>query len=1153
MDNNLDAAIYVLHIGNGIEFDWTWEGALAFRPSEMLEMENISDIDHFLESGGGVSQQNNQIAWFGEVVEVNEAKGDIYISAPDSEQPPCTGSFFIRPFEFLETLHTIYSDSNFANIRLNLPGRLMACKESQHSSASYSSNLSIPALTEVWRHSWGILWGPPGTGKTYTIGQQVATCLSDPSERVLVISTTNKATDEVALKIGQAANSSQIASKRLLRIGKNANYERFRDKGLEVMLSGSETELLRSVVQLRHQLKKAQGYEERAKIRQELQRLIQAIKDRALDVFLSSNYQVVIATAFRALTLLKEDSVRKMVEEGYAPFTSVIIDEAGLLSRATTAALSLLAARRVLLVGDPKQLAPISKMSRVLPTVEATWLARSGLSHLNRAMDLPAAVHLLTKQYRMHPDIRRVVSEYQYDGQLEDANEVKQPFSLTQFFEKQQRRAIWYVLDEEGKDLPSIRAERGPANRSWVRPITPAIMGKLLLYQRFREKKCLFISPFAAQAKAISAFLAEQKADNWEASTVHSQQGAEAEIVIFDTVNASSTAWPTDEWKRLVNVGISRAKEVLIVLASRAEMRQQFLRPLADLLTPYIARSSRQGIHFDLVKVTQEYQAPVALLENTELLGNQISARKLLRPVLSVEQQRLSGFRMDGKPRLVRGVAGSGKTMVLANWLTQVVQNLDPGSEDTIWVVYANDALKNLIENNIEHAWKNQANEPGAFPWNRVDMKHIKKLLDDLLDQMRRDKRITYRGDDPFDIDAKAAFYLQHRPGHEISPLCTAMFIDEAQDMGHNTLRLLNTLVKQTNVQDPNSRAVNIFYDNAQNVYGRPRPHWPALGLDMRGRSIVMKESFRSTKPITEYALNVLYKLQPPDEDQDHRELVDRHLIEQTTRNGIKWWQVRFAQTDGPDPVLLKYRSLDQELDAIATQITKWVKQDAIAPGDICLLCNGPGVETGVRSRLHKQLQSQGIELEFLTGKDVDIDPNKILATKSHSFKGYDAEVVVIVSADRFVGGGKVLANALYTAMTRSRSLLAVYTNAGTQVVEGQRINRVLEDCLDTLLSVPDVEYTLSRADDIADLLELVGSEHQSWLEKLWKEYEIQQEPLVALDGQILAEPAFWFKNGSQIYACFGHKPLGTRTQYQLEDRQIIVLEPGQPVHLNRG
>lgn len=54
----------------------------------------------------------------------------------------------------------------------------------------------------------------------------------------------------------------------------------------------------------------------------------------------------------------------------------------------------------------------------------------------------------------------------------------------------------------------------------------------------------------------------------------------------------------------------------------------------------------------------------------------------------------------------------------------------------------------------------------------------------------------------------------------------------------------------------------------------------------MRGRSSVMQESFRSTKPITEFALNVLYRLQPSEKGGDHAELTDRGLIERIDRGG---------------------------------------------------------------------------------------------------------------------------------------------------------------------------------------------------------------------------------------------------------------------------
>src|SRR5262249_15354396 len=153
-------------------------------------------------------------------------------------------------------------------------------------------------------------------------------------------------------------------------------------------------------------------------------------------------------------------------------------------------------------------------------------------------------------------------------------------------------RAIWYVLDADGDDLPSIRAERGPGNRSWIRPKTRGVLSKLFSDEGIRNARGLFVSPFVAQARDIHKYFVELVLANSTAATVHSQQGTEADIVIFDTVNAGSCGWPYDEWKRLVNVGLSRAREALLLLASRAEMREPYLKSLMADLVPMILKGS---------------------------------------------------------------------------------------------------------------------------------------------------------------------------------------------------------------------------------------------------------------------------------------------------------------------------------------------------------------------------------------------------------------------------------------------------------------------------------------------------------------------------------------------------------------------------------
>ena len=75
-----------------------------------------------------------------------------------------------------------------------------------------------------------------------------------------------------------------------------------------------------------------------------------------------------------------------------------------------------------------------------------------------------------------------------------------------------------------------------------------------------------------------------------------------------------------------------------------------------------------------------------------------------------------------------------------------------------------------------------------------------------------------------------------------------------------------------------------VFYDNAQNIYRRATPNWKALGLDMRGRSDVMRESFRTTRPILELALNLCDRLRPLERDPDIREQLRLGLLDKRVR-----------------------------------------------------------------------------------------------------------------------------------------------------------------------------------------------------------------------------------------------------------------------------
>lgn len=118
--------VYVVHIGKTVEFDWTWEGAKAFCPKSLDDDSAYSD--RFYEE----SDYEDEVVWSGEIVEVDEQHGCLFVALDDPEAIPKVGAFFVRPFEFLSVLDAIYNGDEFEEVREQLPARLNASEGDVH-------------------------------------------------------------------------------------------------------------------------------------------------------------------------------------------------------------------------------------------------------------------------------------------------------------------------------------------------------------------------------------------------------------------------------------------------------------------------------------------------------------------------------------------------------------------------------------------------------------------------------------------------------------------------------------------------------------------------------------------------------------------------------------------------------------------------------------------------------------------------------------------------------------------------------------------------------------------------------------------------------------------------------------------------------------
>ena len=182
-----------------------------------------------------------------------------------------------------------------------------------------------------------------------------------------------------------------------------------------------------------------------------------------------------------------------------------------------------------------------------------------------------------------------------------------------------------------------------------------------------------------------------------------------------------------------------------------------------------------------------------------------------------------------------------------------------------------------------------------------------------------------------------------------------------------------------------------------------------------------MKESFRSTKPISEFSFNVLHRLNLDEaKSPDHKELLELGLVEQSERAGIPWWDVRFTQIDGPYPTFDRFVSVIDEFDAIGCQLIRWIEREGVKPSDICIVYMGKKALRRIEGQFASKLSVIGIKIEVQVRGVFTFDDQTIVTTSPHSFKGYDSEIVVIPSVEKFQLDGKVFSRPLYVAMTRS-------------------------------------------------------------------------------------------------------------------------------------
>jgi superfamily I DNA and RNA helicase len=239
---------------------------------------------------------------------------------------------------------------------------------------------------------------------------------------------------------------------------------------------------------------------------------------------------------------------------------------------------------------------------------------------------------------------------------------------------------------------------------------------------------------------------------------------------------------------------------------------------------------------------------------------------------------------------------------------------------------------------------------------------------------------------------------------------------------------------------DPNTGLKNIviFYDDAQNLYGRPRPTWSKLGIDVAGRRTrVMQTCFRNTREIVEFAFNLLLGVKSEVRAEtrqfaDVKYLEEKGLVEELSDR----WRVHFAERtfDTPPEVRL-FHSREDELKWLLETISYLTDKEEVRPEDILVVFRTDFDYRNLSERICARCPKL---TNFIKpyGKPSNPDKDRYIFEECaltlgtvESVKGYDAPIVFLIGAD-FMQNDKKGRAFFYVAATRAKMRLYVSARA---------------------------------------------------------------------------------------------------------------------------
>ena len=419
------------------------------------------------------------------------------------------------------------------------------------------------AVEEMDATPLNLLWGPPGTGKTTTVGAAVVRWLRQ-KKRVLVVSTSNAAVDVAMRAVLKNLRPEEKGA--VLRLGTSLDPA-VKEITLGGKMSAKNASVSRAIVKAQERLRQIREMvQNRSLSHDRLHALFAEAQTYEKQIKEFNEQTALAAPQLTSSVLVTGCTLAKMVLDSNLRlnlFDVVIVDEASMASMLYALAASFLATQHLVYAGDPKQLPPIVQAEG---RNAAKWFGQNLYDWFGVAMGehvQATRLSLLRTQYRMTNEIGSVVSRLSYGDLLKHGRGVNGP------------KIDFIDIDGEWQTIHYSVKEQSYFHLAAV-PILHALSPLI------EQDDILCLSPFRPQRSLLSALAfdlrGEKSQRKMSASTIHRAQGSEAKAVVVDLTTHSpqrlAAFFQDKHCENLFNVAISRAKDRLFVLGSRTMLRE---------------------------------------------------------------------------------------------------------------------------------------------------------------------------------------------------------------------------------------------------------------------------------------------------------------------------------------------------------------------------------------------------------------------------------------------------------------------------------------------------------------------------------------------------------------------------------------------------